>query len=65
MKDCEILNEYININEVARIKGLKSNRSLRVEINKGSDSKYISREANTKGGKTYEILIASLGRNFK
>lgn len=61
MKDCEILNEYININEVARIKGLKSNRSLRVEINKGSDSKYISREANTKGGKTYEILIASLG----
>lgn len=60
MKDCEILNEYININEVARIKGLKSNRSLRVEINKGDKSKYISREINTKGGKTYEILIASL-----
>ena len=27
-------NEYININKVAEAKGLKSNRSLRLEINK-------------------------------
>lgn len=57
--EIEVLEQYINIDEIARIKGLKSNRSLRVEINK-SNSKYVSREVNTKGGKTYEILIASL-----
>ena len=34
-------NEYININKVAEAKGLKSNRSLRLEINK-PESKYIS-----------------------
>ena len=33
-------NEYININKVAEAKGLKSNRSLRLEINK-PESKYI------------------------
>lgn len=36
-------NEYININKVAEAKGLKSNRSLRLEINK-PESKYIARE---------------------
>lgn len=42
------------------MKGLKSNRSLRNEINKGDKSKYIAREVDTKGGETYEILITTL-----
>ena len=36
-------NEYINIKDIAKAKGLESNRSLRLEINK-PESKYISRE---------------------
>lgn len=56
--ECEILDSYININEVARLKNLKSNRSIRKEISKVNESKYISQEVNTKVGKTYEILIA-------
>ena len=32
-------DEYININKIAEIKGLKSNRSLRIAIQKG---KYIA-----------------------
>lgn len=51
--------KYIDINKVAELKGLKSNRSLRIEINK-LDSKYISRKIKTKGGFTYEILFTSL-----
>ncbi|MCD7879042.1 MAG: hypothetical protein LUG16_03810, partial [Candidatus Gastranaerophilales bacterium] len=51
--------EYININKVAKIKGLKSNRSLRIEINK-PESKYISREVKVNGGTSYEILFSSL-----
>lgn len=35
--------KYIDINIVARAKGLKSNRSIRLEINKPC-SKYIARE---------------------
>lgn len=50
---------YIDINKIAELKGLKSNRSLRIEINK-SDSKYISRKIKTKGGYTYEILFSTL-----
>ena len=45
------------INEIARIKGLKRNRSLRIAIQKG---KYIAREISVKGGKTYEILYSSV-----
>ncbi len=56
----ELNQQFINIDKIAEMKGLKSNRSLRVEINKGEKSKYISREVNTKGGKTYEILITTL-----
>ena len=33
--------EYIDINKIAELKGLKSNRSLRLAIQKG---KYIARE---------------------
>lgn len=52
-------NEYININNVAEAKGLKSNRSLRLEINK-PESKYIAREVKVNGGTSYEILFSSL-----
>ena len=49
--------EYININKVAEAKGLKSNRSLRIAIQKG---KYIAREVKVNGGTSYEILYSSL-----
>jgi len=52
-------NKYININKVAEAKGLKSNRSLRLEINK-PESKYIAREVKVNGGTSYEILYSSL-----
>lgn len=48
---------YININKVAKAKGLKGNRSLRIAIQKG---KYIAREIIVPGGKSYEILYSSL-----
>ncbi|MBP3847217.1 hypothetical protein J6I39_05665 [bacterium] len=51
------MNEYININKIAELKGLKSNRTLRIGIKKG---KYIAREVSVKGGKSYEILYSSL-----
>lgn len=50
-------NEYIDINTIAKIKGLKSNRSLRMAIQKG---KYEAREVKVFGGKSYEILYSSL-----
>ena len=49
--------EYININKIAKIKGLTSNRSLRLAIQKG---KYIAREVKVFGGTSYEILYSSL-----
>ena len=52
-------NEYININRVTEAKGLKSNRSLRLEINK-PESKYIAHEVKVNGGTSYEILYSSL-----
>ena len=57
--DVPINNTYININRVAEAKGLKSNRSLRLEINK-QESKYIAREVKVNGGTPYEILYSSL-----
>ena len=42
-------NCYINIKEIAQAKGLKSTRSIRMEINK-PESKYISREVKVNGG---------------
>ena len=52
-------NIYINIKDVAKAKGLKSTRSLRLELNK-NESKYISREVQVNGGTSYEILFSSL-----
>lgn len=52
-------DEYINIKEIAQAKGLKSTRSIRIEINK-PESKYISREVKVNGGSSYEILFSSL-----
>ena len=52
-------NEYINIREIQKAKGLKSTRSIRMEINK-PESKYISREVKVNGGTSYEILFSSL-----
>lgn len=49
--------EYININKIAEIKGLTSNRSLRLAIQKG---KYVAREVKVFGGTSYEILYSSL-----
>ena len=51
------MDEYININKIAEIKGLTSNRSLRLSIQKG---KYIAREVKVFGGTSYEILYSSL-----
>ena len=52
-------NIYINIKDVAEAKGLKSTRSIRLELNK-PESKYISREIKVNGGISYEILFSSL-----
>ncbi len=52
-------NKYINIKKLAEAKGLKSTRSLRLEINK-TESKYISREVKVNGGTSYEILFSCL-----
>ena len=49
---------YVNINDVAKAKGLTSNRALRLEINK-SNSKYIARKIKVNGGESYEILYSS------
>lgn len=51
------MNEYININDVARAKGLKSTRAIRLKIQQGQ---YIAREVTVQGGKSYEILFDSL-----
>lgn len=57
---CSLMKDsYINIKEIAEVKGLKSTRSLRLEINK-PESKYISREVKVNGGTSYEILFSSL-----
>lgn len=49
--------EYININKIAELKGLKSTSSIRLATNQG---KYIAKEIEVKGGKSYEILYSSL-----
>lgn len=50
-------NTYISIDKIAELKGLKSNRTLRIAIN---NEKYIARKIKVKGGYTYEILFSSL-----
>lgn len=52
-------DRYINIKEIAKVKGLSSTRSLRLEINK-TESKYIAKEVKVNGGTSYEILFSSL-----
>lgn len=52
-------NTYINIDKIAQLKGLKNNRSLRIEINK-ENSKYKARKVPVKGGYTYEIEFSTL-----
>ena len=52
-------NSFVPIKEIAQAKGLKSTRSIRMEINK-PESKYISREVKVNGGMSYEILFSSL-----
>ena len=54
--------EYISINKIAELKGLNSNRSLRLAIQKG---KYIAREVKVFGGKSYEILYSSLEQDIQ
>lgn len=49
--------EYISINKIAELKGLTSNRALRLAIQKG---KYVARVVKVFGGKSYEILYSSL-----
>ena len=49
--------EYIDINKIAKIKGLKSTRSIRIAIQKG---KYKARKVSVFGGKSYEVLYSSL-----
>ena len=56
---CTMNEEYINIKDIAQAKGLKSTRSIRMEINK-PESRYISREVKVNGGTSYEILFSSL-----
>lgn len=51
------MDDYISINKIAELKGLKSTRSIRLEINQGQ---YIAREVEVRGGKSYEILYSSL-----
>ena len=52
-------DSYISIKQIAEAKGLKSTRSLRLEINK-PESKYISRDVKVNGGTSYKILFSSL-----
>ena len=54
-------DEYISINKIAELKGLKSTRSIRLAIDQG---KYIAREIEVRGGKSYEILYSSLEPEF-
>ena len=51
-------DSYINIKKIAEAKGLRSTRSIRLELNK-VESKYISREVKVNGGTSYEILFSS------
>ena len=53
------LNSFVPINKVAEAKDLKSNHSLRLEINK-PESKYVAREVKVNGGTSYEILYSTL-----
>ena len=51
------MEEYIDINKVAEVKGLTSTRAIRLKIQSGQ---YIAREVIVQGGKSYEIVFDSL-----
>ena len=51
------MEKYININEVAKIKGLNSNRSIRLAIQKG---KYIAREVEVMRKNNSEFICSFL-----
>lgn len=53
------LNSFVPIDKIAELKGLKNNRSLRIEINK-ENSKYKARKIKVQGGFSYEILFSTL-----
>lgn len=53
------LNSFVPIKDIAQAKGLKSTRSIRIELNK-PESKYISREVKVNSGTSYEISFSSL-----
>ena len=48
------MDKYIDINDVAKAKGFKSTRAIRLKIQSGQ---YIAREVTVRGGKSYEILF--------
>lgn len=50
---------YINIKDIAEVKGLTSTRAIRLKLN-DPESGYISREVKVSGGTSYEILFSSL-----
>lgn len=54
---CTMNEHYIDIRQIAEVKGLKSTRSIRIAIQKG---KYIAREVKVNGGTSYEVLYSSL-----
>ena len=49
------MDEYISINKIAELKGLKRTRSIRLAINQG---KYIAREVEVRVGKSYKPPIS-------
>lgn len=51
------LNSFVSIKKIAEAKGLKSTRSLRMELNK-PESKYISREVKVNDGNS-SLFIAT------
>ena len=55
-------NSFVPINKIAELKGLTSNRALRLAIQKG---KYVAREVKVFGGKSYEILYSSLEQDVQ
>lgn len=56
---CTMKEKYISIDNIAKAKGLKSTRSIRLKLN-NPKSTYITRKAKVNGGMSYEVLFSSL-----
>ncbi|MFH0702866.1 MAG: hypothetical protein V2B14_04930 [bacterium] len=54
-------NIWIDLKTLSKLKDITP-RALRLALNKG---KYTSRETVTQGGKSYEILLSSLEKEFQ